>query len=104
MRAHPVQALNLIQDSTRHRWHEATATKTALGPSAIYDRLRSLGLLAQGRTVQRDSIKQLLPRFGPPLRPAKTRLRAAMAASSGVPLVFQSQLGAVLCQYRIRPV
>ena len=31
MRAHPVKALNLIQDSTRHRWHEATASKTALG-------------------------------------------------------------------------
>jgi hypothetical protein len=43
MRAHPVKALNLIQDSTRHRWHESTATKTALGPSAAYNRLRSHG-------------------------------------------------------------
>ena len=44
MRAHRVKSLNLIQDSTRHRWHEATATKTAAGPSATYNRLRSHGL------------------------------------------------------------
>ena len=43
MRAHPLKALNLIQDSTRHRWHEATATKTGLGPPATHNRLRTMG-------------------------------------------------------------
>lgn len=70
MRAHPVKALNLIQDSTRHRWHEATATKTALGPSAnLQPSAKPWVRLAQGRMVQRDSIKRLLPRSGLPFDP-----------------------------------
>ena len=43
MRAHPVKALNLIQDSTRHRWHEATTQKPLSGRRP-YNRLQSHGL------------------------------------------------------------
>lgn len=93
MRAHPVKALNLIQDSTRHRWHEATATKTALGPSAnLQPSAKPWVRLAQGRMVQRDSIKRLLPRSGPPLPPANTRLRAPWRRPAVCHLFFRASL------------
>ena len=68
MRAHPVKALNLIQDSTRHRWHEATATKTALGPPATQNRLRTPGLASRWE----EPMAQVRPRryrvYSAPLR------------------------------------
>jgi len=70
MRAHPVKALNLIQDSTRHRWHEATATKTAAGPSATYNCLRSHGLDCSGPDGGKGSIERLAAAVWPPRRPA----------------------------------
>jgi hypothetical protein len=120
MRAHPVKALNLIQDSTRHRWHEATATKTAAGPPATYNRLPNHGLDCSGQDGPKGSIERLVERLRPPLRPRacahpppdrsrrfapyaelpskKPGSARPMAGSSGVSWFFRASLGAVLCQ------
>ena len=124
MRAHPVKALNLIQDSTRHRWHEGTAIKTAAAPLGNLQpsAKRWVRLLWAGRSKGLDratatAVSASLRLAGTPIHrriaavasrltpelPSKPGSAPPMAVSSGVRLFFKASWAPRSARYRSRP-